>query len=404
MIEIKEKALCTGCSACSSVCSKSSISMQEDDEGFDYPIVDAVTCINCHLCEKICPVTLPQPKSEATYTICIQNKDERVRSRSSAGGVIGAVYQAVFQLGGIVYGVGFDEGNMVRFMKAETLEECFRLKLFTSKYVPAELDNVLSKVKADLDTERIVCFVGLPCQVAGLHSFLRHEYENLWLIDLTCYGVPSRKLYREYLEYLENTYHEKITDVRFRDKSFGYMAQTMSVELKSGKVKSQNCAVKSYLRCFFKDIASRPSCYECHFKTVDRVSDITVGDMKSIYKFVQSMDDDLGTTVLYVHSEKGKKILDAIDDQVRFAEVPLEGVLNTSGKKMVSCPKQNPERVAFFSEIDNLSYEMLVKKYCPPDISEYIASMIKGVLKVTGLNRTGVLKAIKRRKDCLNDK
>lgn len=397
MIEVKERVSCTGCSACTSVCPKGCILMQEDAEGFDYPVIDSTNCIDCHLCEKICPISQPQLSASNTFTVCVQNKDERVRSKSSAGGVIGAVYQAVFQRGGIVYGAGFDENNMVRFMKAETLEECFQKKLFASKYAPAELDNVLAKVKADLDAERIVCFAGLPCQVAGLHSFLRHEYENLWLIDLTCYGIPSRKLYRRYLEYLEKTYHERISDVRFRDKSFGYAAPTMSIELKSGKVKSQNCAVKSYLRCFFKDIASRPSCYECHFKTVDRVSDITVGDMKSIYKFVPSMDDDLGTTVLYVHSEKGKKIIDIIEHQVRSAKVPLEGVVSTSGKKMVSCPKQNPKRVAFFSEIDNLSYAKLVKKYCPPDISEYIANTTKGVLKATGLNKTGLLKVIKRR-------
>lgn len=397
MIEINDKVNCTGCSACASICPKGCISVHEDAEGFDYPVVDSTKCINCHLCEKICPVSLPQPLANNTFTVCVQNKDETVRSKSSAGGVIGAVYHAVFQQGGVVYGAGYNADNIVRFMRAESLEECFRLKLFASKYVPAELDGVLTKVKADLDNGRIVGFAGLPCQVAGLHSFLRHDYENLWLIDLTCYGVPSRKLYREYLEYLENTYHDKIADVRFRDKSFGYAAPTMSVELASGKVKSQNCLVKSYLRCFFKDIASRLSCYECHFKTVDRVSDITVGDMRSVHKFVPGMDDDLGTTVLYVHSEKGKRIVKTIGGQVRIAEVPIEDVLSTSGKKMISSPKMNSKRNEFFSEIDTLTYEKLIKKYCPPDKSEYIANIIKSVFQATGLNKTGLLKILKRK-------
>lgn len=397
MIIINSKKDCTGCSACASICPKHCITMSEDLEGFDYPIVDSELCINCHLCEKVCPVK-KLPKSEFdNYTICIQNKDERVRSRSSAGGLIGAVYRATFDRKGIAFGVGFDSDNITRFMSAESIDECFNKKIFASKYVSAELDDVFLKVKQELSTGRLVCFAGLPCQVAGLKSYLGEKPANLWLIDLTCYGVPSRKLYREYIEFLEFKYRQKVYDIRFRDKTFGYAAPTMCVELENGKVKSQNFAVKSFLRCFFSDIASRPSCYECPYKTVDRVSDLTIGDMRSIHRFIPEMDDDLGTTVAYVHSENGEKILNAIRDSVRMSSIPIEGVLTTSGKKMVSCPKMNPHREAFFAEINTLPYEVLIRKYCPPDASEHMANIIKGFLQVTRLNKSGLLKTIKRR-------
>lgn len=396
MIEIKEKGKCTGCSACASICPRQCIKMDEDLEGFDYPLVDSKSCINCHMCEKVCPVEKMPESRYDHYTVCIQNKDENVRCKSSAGGLIGAVYKAVFERNGIVFGVGFDTYNIARFMTAENMEECFEHKLFASKYVPAELDGVFINVKKELSSGRLVCFAGLPCQVAGLKSYLNKRPENLWLIDLTCYGVPSRKLYREYLEFLESKYEHKIKDVRFRDKTFGYAAPTMCVELENGKVKSQNCAVKSYLRCFFSDIASRPSCYECPYKTLDRASDFTIGDMRSIHKFIPEMDDNLGTTVVYVHSEEGERIIAAIRDDIKISEIPIEGVLKTSGKKMVSCPKTNSKRDSFFSDMSILPYEKLIKKYCPPDVSEHMANITKGFLQVTGLNKTGILKTIKR--------
>lgn len=397
MIEIHKKEECAGCSACASICPKKCIKIVEDAEGFDYPKIDLEKCVNCHLCEIICPIKNNQDFPSKTYTLCVQNKNEIIRSCSSAGGVIGAIYQAVFAQNGIVYGVGYDKENIARFMDAESLDDCFKKKLFASKYVSAELDGIFLKVKEEVEIGRLVCFVGLPCQVAGLCSMLNKGYDNLWVIDLTCYGVPSRKLYRKYIEYLEAKYNEKITDVRFRDKMFGYAAPTMTIEFASGKIKSQNCDVKSYLRCFFKDISSRPSCYKCHFKTVDRVSDLTVGDMRSIHKFVEIMDDDLGTTVLYVHNKKGQKIVNSINKYVVTAKILIEDVLSTSGKKMISCPQVNPRREEFFSEIDNLPYIKLTDKYCPPDLSEYLSNVIKSLLKVTGLYKTGVLKALKRR-------
>ncbi len=397
MIDVKNKAECTGCSACESICPKQCITMTEDREGFDYPLVDSEMCVNCHLCEKICPVNRQINHQFDNYTVCIQNNDEIIRSKSSAGGSIGAIYSIVFDQHGIVFGVGFDEGNVARFMSAENMEECFSKKLLASKYVAAELDGVFSKVKTELESGRLVCFVGLPCQVAGLNAYLDHKPDNLWLIDLVCYGVPSRKLYRKYLQFLELTYKEKILDVRFRDKSFGYSAPTMCIELKNGKVKSQNCAVKSYLRCFFNDISSRPSCYECPFKSVDRISDITIGDMRSVYKFVPDMDDDLGTTVVYVHSARGERIMGMLDGKVKWSPIPLESVLKTSGKKMISCPKPNPQRESFFSEIDAMSYDSLVKKYCPPNASEHITNLMKNLLLITRLNRSFIIRMIKRR-------
>lgn len=51
----KRKEDCCGCTACSMICPKSAILMIEDEEGFEYPIIDDNICVGCGLCIKVCP-------------------------------------------------------------------------------------------------------------------------------------------------------------------------------------------------------------------------------------------------------------------------------------------------------------------------------------------------------------
>ena len=50
----KNKAECCGCTACASICPQSAITMKEDEEGFLYPIIDELKCVNCKMCIKVC--------------------------------------------------------------------------------------------------------------------------------------------------------------------------------------------------------------------------------------------------------------------------------------------------------------------------------------------------------------
>ena len=56
MINIVRKEDCCGCGACFDICSKNAIIWETDREGFSYPKVDTIKCIDCGICNKVCPI------------------------------------------------------------------------------------------------------------------------------------------------------------------------------------------------------------------------------------------------------------------------------------------------------------------------------------------------------------
>lgn len=98
------------------------------------------------------------------------------------------------------------------------------------------------KIKQFLSQGRKVLFVGTPCQVAGLQTFLKHSYDNLLLVDVICHGVPSPAVWKNYLEERKQVDADgsEIIGVKLRDKSTGWSNYSYSVryEYQNGKVHS----------------------------------------------------------------------------------------------------------------------------------------------------------------------
>lgn len=390
--------VCTGCGACQVACPTKCISMAEEYGGFRYPRINKNICIECGKCEKICPViNFKIDKAENTRVIGVQNKNEKIRAISTAGGFVGLVCDDIFNKSGVVYASGFKNNNEVCFGRFTSMAECLKKRVFGSKYVASELGETYNSIRNDLENGLVVCFVGLPCQVSGLKHYLDKDYSKLLLIDLTCYGAPSPKLYKEFIDYCEKKYNDSISNVNFRDKSFGYSAPSMSIRFASGKVRGQNSVIKSYLRTYFSDLSCRTSCYNCSFKTISRECDITVGDCKAIGKYNKNLDDDKGTTLVYIHSFKGEQLIDNIKANMNFTELPLNDVVKTCGVKMISSMRDNPMRYDFFADMNNMDYIELINKYCPPSLEEKMINIFKQFLLWTGLNKTGIMKKLKGR-------
>lgn len=379
-VKIEEKDLCCGCTACYSVCPKNAIKIVRDNEGFLYPEVDKEKCVNCGMCKKVCPILNKAKLNEfKPKAYLFQNSNEEIRKDSTSGGIFTAIGEFVIKNNGIVYGAAFDDDFVVNHIGVEVVDKLSKFR--KSKYVQSNQNNCFKEIKQYLDNGKLVCYSGTPCQVGGLRAYLRKDYENLILVDIMCHSVPSPLVFEKYKRYiLKKMNANKILNINFRDKSkYGYKYSMMTVETDNGTY-SQGIDTDSYLRAFFSDVSVRPSCYNCHFKTIKRVSDLTIWDCFNINEIDKSFDDDKGTTRVLVQSEKGEKLLENLDN-VRLKELDINIAIKKV-KEMTNSVNYNSKRKEFF---ENINDDNAFEKYYPTNFKTKINSFVRKTLAVTGV-------------------
>lgn len=335
MIEIKEKKNCCGCTACAEICPQKCIVMKEDNEGFLYPTVDASICVNCGLCEKVCPVLKQSEEKLPLKVYAAINPDEKVRKESSSGGVFSLLAQKVIKDGGVVFGARFNEDWEVVHDYCETLDG---LSFFQgSKYVQSSIGNCYRKAEMFLKEGRTVLFSGTSCQIAGLKRFLRKNYENLLTVDVVCHGVPSPLVWREYLRSLVPD-TQKIGMVSFRKKTSGWKKYDFFVNTEQSIL--QKACENLYMRGFLSDIYLRLSCYSCPAKSGKSGSDITLADFWGVDNYHPVMDDGKGTSLVLLNTDKGLDLFEVLGCNVCEAtyEEALAG--NPSIVSSVAIPSQ----------------------------------------------------------------
>lgn len=345
MIEVKDKKNCCGCSACASVCPRHCITMVEDSEGFLYPQVDEEACVNCGLCVKVCNELNPYDTREPLQVLAAINKDDEVRQKSSSGGIFHLLAEKTIREGGVVFGARFDENWQVVIDYAEDMKgvEAF----MGSKYVQARMENAYVDALRFLNEGRKVLFSGTPCQVAGLHKFLRKPYDNLLSVDLICHGVPSPKVWRMYLKEVVKQ-GQSISCVEFRNKEKGWKKFSFFLSYNGvGKTVSMLSPFTEnhYMKAFLSDIILRPSCYECKARGCSSQSDITIADFWGIETLLPEMDDDKGTSLVLVNTNAGKNAVDVT--KVTMSSSTYECVKRFNPACCYS-PKVHPKRKMFF--------------------------------------------------------
>lgn len=390
MINIISKQECTGCTACKSVCPQKCIKMKLDEEGFLYPEVDLGKCIDCGLCEKVCPVKNAREKEKEQKGYVLNHKNEEVRKDSTSGGAFTPIAEYVLQKNGVVFGATFNENFKVIH---KYIEDKSGLHIFRgSKYVQSDLGNCFEKAKEFLEQDRYVCFSGTPCQIEGLKSFLRKEYEKLITVDVMCHAVPSPLVWEKYFEYIKKykLNNEEVKKVLFRDKSkYGFKYSMMTLESENKKY-SRGVETDPYLRAFFGDLSDRPSCYDCAFKKQYHESDFTIWDCFVAENFDKNLDDDKGTSRVLVNSEKGQAIFEQIKDNFNYKEVDVEDLVRNV-KEMRHSVELPEKRKEFFEDINKMQEFEFFEKYFKDSLKVKCERSVRTILA-----KTGIYKNIKR--------
>ncbi len=367
---------CCGCTACVYACPIMAVKMELDSEGFLYPMVDHNLCVECKKCEQVCPLLTPQKLPEKFEgSVVAQSKCEDVLRESTSGGFVDALCKYVIENKGYVAGVTFDENFMPHHKIVNTYEEAKKFR--NSKYAQSNLGNIFSEIKALLNDGEKVMFVGTPCQVGGLKTFIGHN-ENLITVDLVCRSIPSSKLWEMYLDFQTKRYKSSVMNVYFRKKTYGYHSGTLEIEFENGKHYKGSNRVDYYMKSFHSDICSRPSCYECNFKTKHRVSDFTVFDCwyPDLVSENAVKDNDKGFSNVLVHTKKGMEILQNLNEINVYPANAEKMFLYTGGMESKSIDYKENRKV-FYNEINKYGFEKAIKRQIKVSFLDRLIEIIK---------------------------
>ena len=351
---------CTGCGACLNACPKNAIGMQCDKYGFYKPVIDAEKCVNCGLCEKVCPIDKFNSTNENTPKVfALQINDEKQLYKSASGGAFAVIAKEVISQGGVVYGVIYDDEMKVCHSRTETIDGLE--KMYSSKYVQSNTKNTLKQAKEDLEKGKTVLFSGTPCQIAGLKSFLRKDYQNLLTIDLVCHGSQSPLFFEKYKEeFMKNKKNEKLLNVNFRSKKSpwgsGYFTTTTTTK---GIYHKANDYYTSAM-----DLSLNKCCLGCQFTGIPRVADISIGDFWGVDEYNEKLNNHKGLSIVLVNNKKGEECFEKIKDKCATKEVPLE--VATKRNPNIKRPSILHSKRKLFLEdvcIKNLNVTKCAKKY-----------------------------------------
>ena len=385
--------------------------MQEDNEGFLYPIVDKGHCIECGLCEKVCPCLNQGESKEPKEVYAAINPNDNIRLISSSGGIFTMLAEAILDEGGVVFGVRFDENWEVKHDFTESKEGLAAFR--GSKYVQSRIGDTYKLVKEFLKRGRKVLYTGTSCQIAGLKLFLRKDYDNLITMDLVCHGVPSPLVWREYLKSIpaervvgKNSDFSSlnvlplIKGISFRDKRLGWKKYGFSVQTSASKAEKntdfpsyyKDKDSNPYLVGFLSNVFLRPSCYSCPSKNGKSNTDISLADYWGVENEHPNMESANGVSSIIVYTDKGIKLVGKIPAILEESTLLKFTSQNPAYSKSTKYPEN---RTRFWKSFKKQGVQAAISKYAKPSFKESFRMNLIKIVDKLGL--VSILKKIFKR-------
>lgn len=386
MITINDKELCCGCNACGDVCAKGAITFRTDDEGIWYPHVDRDRCVDCGLCEKVCPVinigSLKHNDIEQPVCYAAEHKNLEAVFDSTSGGLFSALADYMYSQGGYVGGAVFNEDLSVSQFISNDKADLPRLR--SSKYVQSDAQGFYTKVKGLLDAGEHVLVCGTPCQMAAMRAFLGRDYERLIIADFVCLGINSPLVWRRFMDSFEERYGSPVVSAKAKSKEYGWRNLTQKVTLADGRQIFETRDVCMYTKGYIgTHLYTRPSCYSCKFKGFPRISDITLADFWGIENYSSELEKNLGTSLVMINSEKGRAYFENVKPRVNFIPMPFESILPGNPALVRPLSRLNNDRAGFFRDIKTMPFAEVVEKYSVQTMTlkQKLKASVKNVLR-----------------------
>lgn len=387
-------SICTGCLACVDTCPEKCISVSNSIDGFYRPLVDSLKCIDCGMCEAFCKSILALSRNIVREVFSCQSKNPEKLIEATSGGVFELLSDAVFEDGGIVFGVAYDDQMSAVHIAATDTVGIRRIN--GSKYVQSNPLSAYIQVRNMLNSKKLVLFSGVPCQIAGLRTFLGKDYDNLYTVDVPCYGIPSPQFFHDTVDYYEKKHSAKMYSFSFRDKHKNGFSHTSVMKFrKNGKdftKRIDDYRKIPYHYSFGMRNCFQEKCYDCDYTCMNRVSDITIASFWNIDKITPVYDVKKGVSMVLINSLKGEQLFDSIKPlMIHRKENQTDAISSNSALvKNIEMPLNRKEILLDYSQ---KGFAYVVKKYYRMSMKSKLGATIPSSFKK--LIRTLVLRITK---------
>lgn len=383
MTEIVSKQKCTGCAACQNICKKNAITLYPDEKGFLYPEIDRMKCVDCKKCVKICPANrvVDISENQILYTYAFRHSENSVLMDSTSGGAFTAISDVILLKQGVVYAAMFDKN--LTLVHAKASDKKTRDKFRGAKYIQSKIGLTYREIEDDLHKGKKVLFVGTPCQIDGLHSYLKKDYENLYMADIVCHGVPSPKVWKGFVDYLSKRIG-KIIFFSFRYKPNGWHGTKIYIETSSKNIFYNTPLTRSFSDIYFKKYSIRESCKHCKYKCEQRVGDITIGDFWRYDDYNTMYKDEKGVSLILVNTGHGCELIHEIKKEGKLTDADLKIIPQSNINKKDDEYPIDEEK--FWNDFLAYGYGYVAKKYTEygliNNLKDKLLTVIKDIIKI----------------------
>lgn len=276
---------------------------------------------------------------------------------SSSGGAFTALSDFFLKNGDAIAAVVYNyQTHTAEFQMIHNIAE--RNTACGSKYMQSRPGEIFQKAESWLKENpgKNMLFVGMGCQADGFRKFaeIRGFRDRVYIVDIICHGSPSPKLWREYAYSLEKR-KGKITYLTFKDKRNGWKSPTAFVIANGEEV-----PINKYVKIFYNQCALRPSCHECPYATMDRKTDITIGDFWHIEETIPDFYDPNGNSLFLIHTDKGKKLFNQIKGDLEYRASDTEHCWQ---KNLEAPTERSTQREKFWKDYQKKGVNFIMKKY-----------------------------------------
>lgn len=370
---IVQERKCLGCGACISSCPKSLIKMSTDEAGFFVARITSETqCIQCGACLNRCATNINNKMENNYKAFYGYMNDEKEIQYSTSGGLFASMAKSFLAEGGIVFGAALDLNNKeIKHIKVDCEEELY--SILKSKYVQSNSVCSYYEVLNYLENNKKVLFCGTPCQIYGLKKYLNKQYSNLYTVDFICHGVPSKKLFFEYIDTLSLKYGNVIS-YDFRAKDNGWQKQTIKINNKKKRV-----LLDEYNLMFLRDISLNPGCLNCPFRK-KHYSDLILADFWGYKSVIKNINIRNGISLILSATRKGDILLKQAQEfssimpmEFKFAEYAFSEIKDANNKRIKS--------INFYNDYIENGYKYIKNKYASRIELKYVEAICKNYLK-----------------------